>query len=474
MNCMKLYTKLFCIILVVSTSCKKQLELPPENILIESQVVGNPISAEALLASSYFKTYVAIRNYYYMSADLATGNSMALATNGFVSLWNGTLIPTSNLIQTLWNNHYSAINEANVIINLIPYATFSQSVKTRLIAEAKFVRALNYFILLRDFGSGALTGNLSGPGVPLQLLHYSNYDPSKNIARSTSLEVYTQILKDLNEAAEVLTDLTTATPQVFRGRAQKTTCLALASRVALYMRDYSKAVSYSAQALTNNTQYVLASSPALVFPSTTATSNIPLNAELIFAIPVSYNSDIADNNLTGYFLKTAIWPNPAFLATYSPNDIRNSSLMMVVGNPTGPATRVTPSKFANPLGRDHLPIIRLSEIYLNRAEALVRSTNSINTEAISLLNSIRQRSFPVGRKPTPFNLASFASVNDLINAILRERQWELAFESHDMFDKIRTGIAPNSFLTNPNKWVYPIPRREIDLTNGLITQNPGY
>lgn len=471
---MKLYTKLFCIILIATTSCSKQLELPPENILIESQVVGSPNSAEALLASSYFKTYTAVRNYYYMSADLATGNATALATNGFVSLWNGTLLPTSSLIQTLWNNHYSAINEANVIINLIPNATFSQSVKTRLIAEAKFVRAFNYFILLRDFGSGALTGNLSGPGVPLQLMHYSNYDASKNIARSTSLEVYTQILKDLDEAAGGLTDLTTVTPQVFRGRAQKTTCFALASRVALYMRDYSKAVSYSAQALTNTAQYVLASSPALVFPSTTATSNIPLSTELIFAFPVSYNTDINDNNLTGYFLKTAIWPDPAFLATHSPNDIRNSTLMMVVGNPTGPTTRVTPSKFANPVGRDHLPMIRLSEVYLNRAEALVRFTNSINTEAISLLNSIRQRSFPTGLKPALFTPASFASVADLINAILRERRWELAFEGHDMFDKIRTGVAPNTFLANPNKWVYPIPRREIDLANGQITQNPGY
>ncbi len=471
---MKSYTKLFYIFLVLSVSCTKQLDLPPENILTESQVVGNVSTAEALLVSSYFKTYTAVRNYYYMSADAATGISTTLATNGFISLWNGTLISTSGTIQTLWNNHYNAINEANVIINLLPSSTFDQAIKTRLIAEAKFVRALNYFILIRDFGEGALSGNLSGAGVPLQLVNYANYDPSKNLPRSTSLQVYTQILKDLDEAAADLTDLTTATPQVFRGRAQKTTCFALASRVALYMRDYSKAISYSAQALLNTTQYVLASSPALVFPATTATSNLALSTELIFAFPVSYNSDINDNNLTGYFAKTAIWPNPTFLATYALNDIRNSASMMVVGSTTGPSTIFCPSKFANPTGRDHLPIIRLSEIYLNRAEALVRSTNTINTEAIGLLNSIRQRAFPTGLKPAPFTAASFATANDLINAIMRERKWELAFEGHDMFDMIRTGVAPNTALSNPTRWVYPIPRREIDLTNGLITQNPGY
>jgi starch-binding outer membrane protein, SusD/RagB family len=471
---MKSYITILGLMLVFASACSKQLELPPENILTEAQVLSSPNSADALLASAYFKSYSAIRNYYYMSADVATGNALTIATNGFVSLWNGTLTPGSNLVQTLWNNHYNAINEANVIINLVPTSNFEAAVKTKLVAEAKFVRALNYFILLRDFGSGALTGNLTGAGLPLQLLNYANYDVSKNLPRSTCAEVYTQILKDLDEAAAALTDQATVTPQVFRGRAQKTTCYALASRVTLYMRDYAKSVTYAAQAMTNTTQYVLAASPALVFPVTSATSNLALSTEFIFAFPVSFNSDATDNNLTGYFAKTAIWPAPAFLATYAANDIRNSASMMTVGSPTGPAALFCPSKFANPTGRDHLPIIRLSEIYLNKAEALVRSTNSINAEAITLLNAIRQRAFPAGLKPAAFTAASFATPNDLITAILRERRWELAFEGHNMFDNIRTGVAPNVALTDPNKWVYPIPKREIDLTNGLISQNPGY
>ncbi len=471
---MKSTIKILGVLLIVLSSCSKQLELPPENILTESQVLSSPNSADALLSSAYFKSYSAIRNYYYMSADVATGNALTIATNGFISLWNGTLNPGSTLVQTLWNNHYNAINEANVIINLIPTSNFDAPVKTKLIAEAKFVRALNYFILLRDFGSGAITGKLSGAGIPLQLVNYANYDVSKNLPRSTCAEVYTQILKDLDEAAADLTDQTTATPQAFRGRAQKTTCYALASRVALYMRDYAKSVTYSTQAMTNTTQYVLASSPALVYPVTSATSNLALSTEFIFAFPVSFNSDATDNNLTGYFAKTAIWPAPAFLATYAANDIRNSASMMTVGSTTGPVALFCPSKFANPTGRDHLPVIRLSEIYLNKAEALVRSTSSVNAEAITLLNAIRQRSFPAGLKPAPFTALSFASPTDLMTAILKERKWELAFEGHDMFDNIRTGVAPNAALTDQNKWVYPIPKREIDLTNGLITQNPGY
>lgn len=471
---MKSTIKILGVLIIVLSACSKQLDLPPENILTESQVLSSPNSADALLASAYFKSYSAIKNYYYMSADVATGNALTIPTSGFLSLWNGTLTSGSGLVQTLWNNHYNAINEANVIINLVPNANFDGAIKTKLVAEAKFVRALNYFILLRDFGDGAITGNLAGAGLPLQLVNYSNYDVSKNIPRSSCADVYAQILKDLDEAAANLTDNASATPQAFRGRAQKTTCYALASRVCLYMRDYAKAISYSASAITNTTQYVLASSPALVFPVTSATANLALSTEFIFAFPVSFNSDATENNLTGYYAKTAIWPAPAFLATYAANDIRNSASMMVVGSTTGPANLFCPSKFANPTGRDHLPIIRLSEIYLNKAEALVRSTNSINAEAITLLNAIRQRSFPTGQKPAPFTAASFASANDLITAILKERKWELAFEGHDMFDNIRTGVAPNAALTDKTKWVYPIPKREIDLTNGLIKQNPGY
>ncbi len=471
---MKKYNKLLFLFLILSIGCKKQLELPPENILTEDQVINNATSAEGLLTSSYFKTYAATKNFYYMAPDMATGISTGLATNTFAFLWNGTATSTTGNVQTIWNNHYNAINEANVLINLLPAATFDNALKTQFIAEAKFVRALNYFTLLKFFGSGALTGDLAGPGVPLQLINYKNYDPSQNIPRASCQDVYNQILKDLDEAANDLTDQTTVTAQVFRGRAQKTTCYALASRVALYMRDYTKAVNYAAQALTNTTQYVLAASPALVFPVTTATTNLAFNSEIIFAFPVSYNTDAADNNQTFYYLKNSIWPDNTFLSTYAANDIRKSTSMIVTGSPTGLATRFCPSKFANASQRDHLPVLRVAEIYLNKAEALVRSTNSINTEAIALLNAIRQRSFPAGLKPPPFTAASFATVDALITAILSERRWELAFEGHDSYDKIRIGIAPNALLSDPRKWVMPIPRREIDLTNNLIIQNPGY
>ena len=471
---MRKYSKIAYFLLLITVGCKKQLELPPENILTEDQVVNNVNSAEGLLASSYFKTYVATRNFYFMAPDMATGISAGLATNTFAPLWNGTATPTLGIVQTLWNNHYSAINEANVLINMLPTATFDSTSKAKFIAEAKFVRALNYFTLLKFFGSGALTGNLAGPGVPLQLINYKNYDPTQNIPRSSCQDVYTQILKDIDEAAAVLTDQLGVTPQVFRGRAQRTTCYALASRVCLYMRDYAKAVSYANLALTNTTQYILAASPALVFPVTTATSNIAFNAETIFAFPVSYNSDAADNNSTFYYLKNSIWPDNTFLATYAANDIRRSTAMIVTGNPAGTATLFCPSKFANAAQRDHLPVLRVSEIYLNKAEALVRFTNTVNTEAITLLNAIRQRSFPTGSKPAPFTAASFAAASNLIAAILSERRWELAFEGHDSYDKIRNGQAPNTLISNPEKWVMPIPRREIDLTSGLIVQNPGY
>lgn len=472
---MKKYTYTIGLLIFFSvTSCNKQLDLPPENILTESKVVGSAATAEGLLSSAYFKTYTAMRNFYYMGADVGTGNALTIATNTYALIWNGTAIASSGLVQTLWNNHYNVINEANVIINLVPASDFSAALKTRFVAEAKFVRALNYFILLRNFGSGALSGTLTGAGVPLQLQNYSNYDPTKNLARSSCQEVYAQILKDLDDAAKDLTDQTTATPQVFRGRAQLTTCYALASRVALYMRDYTKAINYATLAQANTTQYALATSPALVFPVTTTATNLALSTELIFAFPVSYNSDAADNNATAYYSKTSVWPNATFLATYAANDIRNSASTMVVGSTTGPALLVCPSKFANPLGRDHLPVIRLAEVYLNKAEALVRSTNTVNPEAITLLNAIRQRSFPTGLKPAVFTAVSFPTAADLLAAILRERKWELAFEGHDMFDKIRTDVAPNTGLTDRNKWVLPIPKREIDLTSGLITQNPGY
>jgi hypothetical protein len=491
--------------LLAATGCNKQLDIKPEGVFTEPQVVNSQATAEALLGDVYLKTYAASvtptqGGIGHSIGDITTGITTLLGTSTSTALVNGTVRSNDPFVAALWNGHYAAINEANVLINLLPKENWNTSLQNTFIAEAKFARAFNYFQLLCLFGEKALNGGMDKMGVPIRLINFNGYDQSQNIPRNTNREVYAQILKDLDEAAAALTN-TEVDAFKLRARAQTATCHALASRVALYMGDNDKAIAYSDLVLAVTAKYTLLSSPALVFPDNGAGAylNLPFTNEWIWCFPVSYNKntnsssgDIAYHGV-GYFYKTGIWPAPTFISSYGATDIRKN--MFVMGNtPTVTTTgRLTPLKFSSGSGsvtpvrapastnqsRDNIVVLRLAEINLNKAEALVKK-NGLTQTAVDLLNAIHVRAgLPA------YTLAGFANADALLFAIIRERRWEFAFEGMDRYDQIRIGekaglpadlgiMNLNSSLTNPNFWALPIPSNDVVLTQGIIKQNPGY
>ena len=468
----------FIIASLILISCNKDLDIIPENILTETQIVQSQTLTFGLLTDSYFKTYKAERGLpYYNGADIATGIDSSLAIF-FQPLWNGTANSITGQIIEYWNSHFDAINEANIIINRTPTeANYDTALKSQYIAQAKFIRAFNYFALLRYFGNGALTDNLSGDGLPLQKNNFTGYSSSKNIKRSSCLETYNFILEDLESAGAALKSTTNTGDVLFRGFGQKLACYALASRVALYAGNYQKVIEYANLCFSNlGSNYRLNSSPYNVFPVTTAISRIPIDQEIIFSFPVSYFNfgDLGQPDAFYYNKNATLWPASSFINSYNVNDIRFTR-MLVTGNPKFNLNRRCPSKFSNPNGIDNLPIIRLAEVYLNHAEALVKLNRTVDAAAINSLNLIRQRAFTAPNIPAPYQVSNFATYQALLTAILQERRWELAFEGHDRFDRIRNNLPLNPLLdADKRKYVWPIPLREIQLTNGLITQNPSY
>lgn len=487
---------------LLSAGCKKQLDIKPEGVFTESMTLGSSSTAEALLSDAYYKSYQATmlsstdNGMGHMLGDASTGISIvgSVTLAGYPTL-NGTALNTNTFTANLWNGHYAAINEANILINGLPSQSWSESLRNQFIAEGKFLRAYNYFRLLCLFGDGALNNQPDKPGVPLRLINFQGYDESQNIPRSKNSQVYAQILKDLDEAATVLTNTETENLKI-RSRAQQATCFALASRVALYMGDNDKAIYYSDQVLQVTGKYTLLSSPAQVFPDNGAfgsPSNLPLTNEWIFCFPLSYNKNTQDIHGM-YFYKAIGWANNAFIASYPTGDIRKN--MFVQGNTPNATTagRVCSVKFSAGSGspgppvrppngtaamRDNIVIIRLAEIYLNKAEALAKKSG-VTQNAVDMLNAIHQRAGLI-----PYTIASFPNADSLVRSIVRERRWEFAYESMDRYDQIRIATMPNlppdlgiqnlnPALANPQKWVLPIPNNDVVLTNGLITQNPGY
>lgn len=463
-------------ILSIASACDKKLDISPENTLTDRDVFKTEAGAEQALAEAYYNLYKASTgNIAYAFGDFTTP---LLITNDYYNTYKvGEATPVDDGVVSAWTSHFKAINTANnVIARINEFATFDPNIQKQFIAESKFIRALAYLNLLRMFGDGALTGETDGYGLPIQLTPFEGYNTGDVVARSSNGDVYAQIEKDLKESitdlpAKFNTDLKT------RSRATKGSAWALLSRSYLYSRQYEKAADAAEEALADPENiYDLITNLRSIFPDNTSGAAQALTQEHFLAFPVSSitsSSTSENNNLgNGYFFKRSFYISQQFVQEHEPGDLRVSQLMFKgdqIYN-TNALNEFTTFKFNNQNGRDNVPVIRYAEVVLNRAEALARTTG-VTSEAVNLLNSIRNRAVPGA---TPYTVASFANATALINAILEQRKFELAFEGFYRYDLIRTGQQ----LTNPDlpekKKVLPIPQIEVDISNGIIRQNTGY
>ena len=471
----------FALLALVSslTACDKQLDLAPEDTTVELEVFQTSSSAESALMDVYNKTYEANKSTAYTIGDGTTGIIEVTSTYS-KALVSGNLLTDDYTPEKIWSDTYSAINVANVIVKSVPeLGTYNESLENQHVAEAKFLRAYNYLVLLRLFGDGALQEKMDGLCVPLQLTPYAGTEFVSNNAlkRSTNEEVYTQIIKDLTEA---LPDLNTHYDDDLetRARATKGSIHALLSRIYLYMGNFEKAAEESAY-FVNNSNYTLASKLRSVFPISSGL-DVDLDEEFIYAIPLTYNGGNHQfgTHFFSYYSRSSGYASDNYLGKLSETDQRKIDLVWK-GNPLSNynSGKLTTSKFNNKDGRDNIPMIRLSEMLLTRAEALAR-VNGLNQESVDLLNQIASRADAAFISVT---LGDFTTGNELVDRVLLEREKELAFEGLHRYDIIRTGRKLQFKNTDgifedvpAGRYVLPIPKREIDITKGSLVQNPGY
>lgn len=462
--------QLISLLLVLFTvcACNKNLDIEPEGVMTEQSALGEKSTAENMLAGAYQQMFLAMNGTAYTIGDLTTGIATA-TTNGWYS---GMVEPNDGVIANIWNNAYAAINLANVLINKLPiYAKFDQQTQHEYVAEARFIRAFGYLQLIKLFGEGALQNKPDQMGVLLRQQSFDGYDGSQITARATNKQVYDLIQSDLDTAIEVL-------PASYKDqvntycRATSTAAAALAARVSIYRHDYVSCIKYADMVLSDPDR-VLAGSPVDVFKNNFGGNGTqyPFNKEIIFAFPVSYNKDptqYVQHNIT--YINGYISPDSTFVASYYSNDLRKTEMIDTVTNYNGDIAVTV--KFSDPDYKDNVVMLRLSEVILNKAEALAFKDGK-SQMAVDLLNKIHQRAFAPGQQPVKYLLSDFINTDALITQILQEKKWELAFEGLDRYDEIAAGKKPNPTLS-ADKYALPIPQYDIEITNGVIKQNPGY
>ncbi len=286
-------------------------------------------------------------------------------------------------------------------------------------------------------------------------------------SRNTVAEVYTQVLSDLITAEDLMTiDPSNA------GYFSKEAAQAMLSRVYLYMEDYENAEAKATDVI-DSQKYELATAAA--YPSMFLEGN---SSEAIVEMVYSITDNPGSDHLGGMYKATGYGdylPAKDLLDMMDDNDVRKT---MFMSDPklSGVYCCLRVNKYpssGSQIGTDNIPVIRLSEVYLNRAEARARMNDFIG--ARSDLQLIRQRANP---DAVPLTLTGDA----LTEEILKERRRELCFEGHRIFDITRNKqdmvredcTSTICEVTYPNdRFILPIPDGETN-ANDNIDQNPDY
>jgi hypothetical protein len=404
--------------------------------------------------------------------DLAAGPS---AINPNVrALSSITYTPTDDRLQVIWRQNYTGINRANAAIDAIPTIQFDTTLRSRLVRESKFLRALFYFNLVRFYGD-----------VPL-VLHNpadaSNLNSLK-VDRTPAATVYAQIIADLTDAQNLPSSYSGADI----GRATGGAAKSLLVKVYLTQQNWTTAVSKALEVINGPYGYALFPNYADVFNP--ATKN---GKEHIFSAQISSNGGLGNSstlmgaNFAGFVgnVPADIPADSSVYKQFSNTDTRKAVTFYT--SLTNPATGliynfptfyfgkyVDRSELSTP-GQSNInfPIIRYADVLLMYAEALNEAQGPV-AAAYSALNQVRVRA-NTGNLTPGLSQAAFR------DSLYAERRREFVQEAQRWFDLVRTkqlvqAVSKVASKTNisAKNYLFAIPQSEISLNPGLI-QNPGY
>lgn len=405
-----------------------------------------------------------------------TGDDVEKGSNpgdaSFINAYdNFTFTMSDEGVRGYWIGQWQAINRANQVITNVPKIEMDATLKNRLIAEAKMLRAYFYFNLVRIYGGVPIFDGLPADGI------YTK-------PRNSAAEVYAFIAKDLTEASAVLPQTYSAAD---KGRVTKGGALGLLSKVYLYMKDYQKAYDTSNQVISMgyslDPDFNHLFRPAGEFGTE---SVFEVNCDCAAGFGGSQYAEVQGvRNQFGWGFFT---PTTALENAFEPGDIRKELTILREGETTLEGDLIkkgdpnagnmwnqkvyVPSSLNNSAcgygSIQNLRILRFADILLINAEAANELGNS--AAAILNINKVRNRA-NLGNTPATTQAALKA-------AIWQERRVELAMENDRFPDLVRTGqaatvLGPKGFTPGKNE-LFPIPLDAINQSNGLFVQNPGY
>lgn len=460
------------------SACQDPLNLNPESELAPGNFLNTEEGITSLLFSGYdniqFTSFGGVNKVY--TSDWPTeylwqtgGGMNRHATLYMDFTWDSS----HGWLNGFWNTSYEAIRDANTVLDNIEKTDMSESKKTLIRAEARFVRAAAYHYLYNWFGPTPLVTS-SSP---------ENLEPS----RASEDEIKTFIEQEFSEIVSALPE---QRPNEEVGRVTKGAALGLLTKFYLNTKQWQKSAD-AAKEIMDLGIYELYPDYFELFQVENEH-----NDEFIFvhpAVPVSGEGNVfppaafpPDYPTPGSHENWAaqVRLSDSYVNSFDPDDERleliiteftdvNGNHVQLLGNDNARSFKYWPDPNAS--GRwtgNDIPEVRYSDILLSRAEAL-NELNGPNQESINLINRVRSRA-----GISEIELSDFSTKEELSNYILQEREWEFYHEGKRREDLIRQGV----FISNAQNRgknaqehhvLFPIPQPEMD-ANPNLEQNPGY
>lgn len=487
-----LFTLLFAVGFI---SCTK-LEENPKSVIVSSQFYQTSADAVAAVNAVYntlnsdplgdFPMYGRQLNLLTDNASDNQNFSPSNTNPDVRALSTVTYVSINGRILKNWQQHYFGINRANIAIDnilAIPATQFpNPSLQARLVNEAKFIRALLYFNLVRLFG-----------GIPLVLHNPTSVDVNTlQVSRASLDSVYAQIISDLNDATGLPPTYTGADV----GRVTSGAAHTLLAKVYVTCKEWPKALSELQAIFNGGYGYSLFPNFADVFKKATKNS-----AEHIFSVQFATNGGEA--NTTQYLsssftsFNTGTYPidipsDNSIAAIFDSTDTRKAVTFytsqynaangqtVIFQNPYTPYFNKFVDYSLSPLNNQSISginytVLRYAEVLLLNAEVLNEINGAPTAEAYSAINQVRTRAHLADLTPG-------LSQADFRDSVFLERRKEFIQEGQRWFDLVRQGgaILVDALKKIPAKQsaslrdsLYPIPQTEIQL-DPLLTQNPGW
>jgi len=433
--------------------------------------------------------------------DMVTPNAWGYNENGGLGpLARGVQLTTDPALAGRWNVSYSGIGRTNTFLDNINGINMDENLKISMIGEAKFLRALYYFQLVNYFGD-----------VPL-ILETPDAGLHSDLPRDPKALVVTQILKDLEEASNVL-------PVTYgdkdTGRATKGAALSLKARLLLYDEDWSAAAATAKEVIDLNAYSLFPNYRELFMLENENNEEVVFNVE--FLAPRFTNNydqsiyilntpaplkDLVDSYLMTDGLSTQESPLFDPSMPYENRDPRLHQSIACIGYPfNGKTTELSDvvntgfgmkkfTSFSDDISNIVPPNTELNPIVIRYAEILLAYAEAQN-EAVGpdpsvyeALNTLRSR--PSVNMPEIQNGLSKEEMRELIRL---ERRIELAFEGLYYSDIRRWqtaevvnngpiynyegNVITNRTFNKDRDYLWPVPFVQIQ-ENPELTQNPGY